>query len=277
MMPQHPFRFGGGIPREFITLALVAILAVPFPILAAGKAKTMTLPDFTKGEVIPAGASHDWNLGATGARGWMYCEKMVTTDARQISITKVDKGSPTDGVLTVGDVILGVGGKLFSFDPRTEFGKSLTLAERMADPSYAKGQNPIPRSLNALALLASGDRSYFPLLKKEAEWGASFTTEAMAIWYYGYIMLFLSEYRIATSDDSVMPGVAQSGLQATGTWMSEFGNWYFDLARGAKGNFLHLGPPEMGNDSYARWDASGSYLLARATRAEAHRRRSAWH
>ena len=74
-----------------------------------------------------------------------------------------------------------------------------------------------------------------------------------------------------------MPGVAQSGLQATGTWMSEFGNWYFDLACGAKGNFLHLGPPEMGNDSYARWDASGSYLLARATRAEAHRRRSAWH
>jgi hypothetical protein len=445
-------------------IAILAILAAPLPVSAAAKAKTMTLPDFTKGEAIPAGAPHDWNLGATGARGWMYCEKMVTTDARQISITKVDKGSPADGVLTVGDVILGVGGKLFSFDPRTEFGKSLTLAEseagkgnlsltrwragkteevvvkipvlgtysatapyacpkskkileqgckdlaeRMADPSYAKGQNPIPRSLNALALLASGDRSYFQLLKKEAEWGASFTTEAMATWYYGYIMLFLSEYKIATGDDSVMPGlkrlaleaahgqsavgswghkfaqpdgrlfgygmmnspgivlttsmamarnagvkdpdldlaiersakllrfyigkgaipygdhvawmqthddngkcgmaavffnllgeakgaeffsrmsvashgaerdgghtgnffnilwsmpgVAQSGPQATGAWMSEFGNWYFDLARGAEGNFLHLGPPEMANDSYARWDASGSYLLAYA-------------
>ena len=98
----------------------------------------------------------------------------------------------------------------------------------MADPSYAKGQNPIPRSLNALALLASGDRSYFPLLKKEAEWGASFTTEAMATWYYGYIMLFLSEYRIATSDDSVMPGLkrlaleAAHGQSAVGSWGHKF-------------------------------------------------------
>jgi hypothetical protein len=443
-------------------IALVAILAVPLPVSAAAKAKTMTLPDFTKGEAIPAGATHDWNLGATGARGWMYCEKMVTTDARQVFITKVDKRSPADGVLAIGDVILGVDGKPFSYDPRTEFGKALTIAEsevgkgklsltrwragkteevvvklpvlgtysatapyncpkskkileqgckelaaRMAEPSYAKGQNPIPRSLNALALLASGDRSYFPLLKKEAEWGASFTTDAMATWYYGYIMMFLSEYKIATGDDSVMPGlkrlaleaahgqsavgswghkfaqpdgrlfgygmmnspgvpltasmamariagvkdpeldqaiersakllrfyigkgaipygdhhpwmqthedngkcgmvavmfnllgeakgaeffsrmsvasygperdgghtgnffnilwaipgVAQSGPQATGAWMQEFGSWYFDLARGSEGNFLHLGPPEMANDSYAKWDASGGYLLA---------------
>lgn len=98
----------------------------------------------------------------------------------------------------------------------------------MADPSYAKGQNPIPRSLNALALLASGDRSYFPLLKKEAEWGAGFTTEAMATWYYGYIMLFLSEYKIATDDDSVMPGLkrlaleAAHGQSAVGSWGHKF-------------------------------------------------------
>ena len=57
---------------------------------------------------------------------------MVTTDARQIAITKVDKGSPADGILAVGDVILGVGGKPFSYDPRTEFGKALTIAESAA-------------------------------------------------------------------------------------------------------------------------------------------------
>ena len=445
-------------------IAIAAILATPSAVFAAGKAKTMTLPDFTKGEKIPAGANHDWNLGATGARGWMYCEKMVTTDARQIYITKVDKGTPADGVLAVGDLILGVGGKSFSYDPRTEMGKALTLAEseggkgnltltrwragtatevvvkipvlgnysatapyncpkskrileqgckdlamRMEDPSYAKRMNPIPRSLNALALLASGDRSYLPLIKKETEWAEDFTTEAMATWYYGYIMMFLSEYKMATGDDSVMPGlkrlaleaahgqsavgswghkfaqpdgrlfgygmmnspgvpltsamtmarmagvkdkdldlaierstkllrfyigkgcipygdhvpwmqthedngkcgmvgvlfnllgeakgaeffsrmsvasygperdcghtgnffnivwsmpgVALSGPQATGAWMNEFGSWYFDLARGAEGNFVHLGPPEMSNDSYAGWDASGSYLLAYA-------------
>lgn len=87
----------------------------------------MALPDFTKGDSIPEGANHHWNLGATGLRGWMFSDKLVTSDARQISITKVDKGSPADGVLVVGDVILGVNGSLFSYDPRTEFSKALGI------------------------------------------------------------------------------------------------------------------------------------------------------
>ncbi len=153
----------------------------------------------------------------------MYTENMGTVKARQIYITEVAKGAPADGVLQVGDVILGIGDQPFAYDPRTEFGKALTvaeseegdgelkllrwrdgvkeivtvklpvlgsysatapydcpkskrileqgckaLAERMQDPDY--GLNPIPRSLNALALLASGDESYLPILKKEAEW-----------------------------------------------------------------------------------------------------------
>ena len=416
------------------------------------------------GSSSAVGAKHDWNLGATGLRGWIRSEKMVTSDAREITITKVENDSPADGVLAVGDSILGVGGKPFSYDPRTEMGKALTLAEseagqgnltltrlragssaevvvklpvlgsysdtapydcpksklileqgckdlakRMAKPSYAKELDPIPRSLNALALLASGDQSYLPLIKKESEWAANYKTQGMATWYYGYVMMFLSEYKIATGDDSVMPGlsrlaleaahgqsavgswghgfarpdgrlggygmmnspglpltislvmareagvkdpaldlaiersakllrfyigkgaipygdhhpwienhedngkcgmaavlfnllgeskgaeffsrmsvashgaerdtghtgnffnilwampgVAQSGSNATGAWMSEFGSWYFDLARGADGNFLHQGPPEPEEDSYAGWDCTGGYLLAYA-------------
>ena len=444
------------------SLAILVLLATVGPVF--GAEKPMPNPDFTKGGKIPAGAKHDWNLGATGLRGWIYCDKMDTTDARQIAITKVARGSPADGVLAVGDSIVGVGGKPFSYDPRTEMGKALTLAEseagqgklsltrwragsavevvvklpvlgsysatapydcpkskrileqgckdlatRMADPSYAERQDPIPRSLNAIALLASGDPSYLPLIKKETEWAANYKTEGMATWYYGYVMMFLAEYKIATGDDSVMPGltrlaleaahgqsvvgswghrfarpdgrlygygmmnspglpltislvmareagvkdpaldlaiersakllrfyigkgaipygdhhpwienhedngkcgmaavlfnllgeskgaeffsrmsvashgaerdtghtgnffnmlwampgVAQSGSNATGAWMSEFGSWYFDLARGADGNFLHQGPPEPEEDSYAGWDCTGGYLLAYA-------------
>jgi Family of unknown function (DUF6288)/HEAT repeats len=446
-----------------LPIALAVCLAVPLPSLAAGNNPTIAIPDFTKGDSIPAGANHDWNLGATGARGWIYCDKMVTTDARQIAITKVDKGSPADGILSPGDVILGVGGKLFSQDPRTEFGKALTIAEseagggnltitrwragkteettvklpvlgsysatapydcpksqrileqgckalaaRMAEPSYAR-QNPIPRSLNALALLASGNPDYLPLIKKEAQWGADYSEDGMQTWHYGYVMILLSEYVMATGDDSVMPGlkrlameastgqsavgswghkfarpdgrlwgygmmnspgvpltislvmaraagvkdpaldraielsarllrfyigkgaipygdhhpwienhddngkcgmaavlfnllseakgaeffsrmstashgperdtghtgnffnilwslpgVAQSGPQATGAWMNEFGAWYFDLARRSDGSFPHQGPPEPRNDSYSGWDATGGYLLAYA-------------
>jgi hypothetical protein len=91
-----------------LSLALVTILAAPLPALAAGKGQPMTIPDFTEGGTIPAGAKHDWNLGPTGLRGWMFCDKLVTADARQISITKVEKGSPADGVFLVGDVILGL-------------------------------------------------------------------------------------------------------------------------------------------------------------------------
>ncbi|KPK46865.1 MAG: hypothetical protein AMK72_09125, partial [Planctomycetes bacterium SM23_25] len=87
-------------------LALAAFLVVPGPLF--GAPRKMAMPDFTKGDAIPEGATHDWTLGATGARGWMYSDKLVTADARQIRITKVEKGSPADGILAVGDVILGV-------------------------------------------------------------------------------------------------------------------------------------------------------------------------
>lgn len=425
---------------------------------------TLTVVFTAYGSSCSAAAKHDWNLGATGLRGWIRCDKMVTSDAREIAITRVDEGSPADGVFAVGDLILGVDGKPFSYDPRTEMGKALTLAEaedgqgnlrltrsrsgvstevvvqlpvlgtysatapydcpkskrileegcnalakRMADPVYAKRLDPIPRSLNALALLASGDPSYFPLVKKETEWAANYSNEGMATWYYGYVMMLLSEYKMASGDDSVMPGltrlaleasrgqsevgswghrfarpdgrlygygmmnspglpltislvmareagvkdpaldlaiersakllrfyiskgaipygdhhpwiqthedngkcgmaavlfnvlgeskgveffsrmsvashgserdtghtgnffnilwampgVAQSGPNATGAWMTEFGSWYFDLARRWDHSYLHQGPPEPGEDSYAGWDCTGGYLLAYA-------------
>ena len=445
-----------------ITLRTLAIAAVlTNPALAAQEGK-IALPDFTKGEKIPADATHDWNLGATGLRGWIYCDTMVTTDARQIAITQVAKKSPAAGIIAVGDVLLGVGGKPFSSDPRTEFGKALTAAESDAGGGNLKitrwradkteevvlklpvlgnysstapyncpkskqileqgckalaerikdgdsQQDAIPRSLNALALLASGDRKYLSIVKKEARWAADFTADSMQTWHYGYVMLLLSEYVIATDDQSVMPGlkrlaleaakgqstvgswghgfvlpngllgaygmmnspglpltislvmareagvkdpaldraidlsmrlmrfyagkgaipygdhnpwienhddngkcgmaavlfnligekpgaeffsrmslashgperdcghtgnyfnilwalpgVAQSGPNATGAWMREFGNWYFDLARSWDGSFSHQGPPEPGNDSYEGWDATGGYLLAYA-------------
>ena len=72
---------------------------------------------------------HDWNLGPTGARGWIWGWSLETTDSRQILITKVDKRSPADGVLQIGDVILGVGGKMFSEDVRKSFGRAIGEAE----------------------------------------------------------------------------------------------------------------------------------------------------
>ena len=258
--------------------ALALILTTTL-LYAAGPRVKMALPDFTKGDTIPGGAKHDWNLGATGARGWMFSEKMETTTARQIAITKVASGSPADGILKVGDVILGVGEKPFSYDPRTEFGKALTgaeaqsgqlllirwrsgaqkkvtlklpilgtysatapyhcsksklileegckvLAQKIADPKYQA--NPIVRSLNALALLASGKKEYLPLVKQEVKWASDYKTESMATWYYGYAIMLLAEYQMATGDDSFMPGLRRLALEAAdgqsivGSWGHKF-------------------------------------------------------
>lgn len=254
---------------------------------SAGTGETAPPPDFTKGDSIPANAKHDWNLGATGLRGWIYCDKMVTSDARQIAITRVEENSPSHGILAVGDVILGVGGKPFSLDPRTEWGKALThaeseagggklmltrwregkteevvvtlpllgtysatapfdcpkskrileegcqaLAARMASPDYLKGPSgePITRSLNALALLASGNESYLPLVKKEAEWAAGFSAKDMQSWRYGYVMMLLAEYVMATGDEAVVPGLERLALESA-KGQSAVGSWGHTFAK----------------------------------------------
>ena len=266
---------------RLFTLLFVALLAAPASTVAAVKSQPLTIPDFTQGEAIPADAKHDWSLGPTGLRGRMFCDQMVTTDARQISITQVDEGSPADGIFVVGDVILGVGGQPFSHDPRTEFGRAITTAEseagggRLTLTRWRAGKvepvdlklpvlgsygatapydcpkskrilenggkalagkvaqsptqdDPIVRSLNALALLASGDPTYLPLVRKEAQWAADFSNDSMQTWYYGYVMLLLSEYVLATGDPSVMPGLrrlaldAANGQSAAGSWGHKF-------------------------------------------------------
>ena len=265
--------------------ALLSIVATAFIALPAVSVETkaLAIPDFTKGESISANARHDWNLGATGARGWMFCDKMVTSDARQFAITKVEAGSPADGMLAVGDVLLGVGGKVFFYDPRTELGQALTLAEttagggnlrltrwragqteeialklavlgnysatapfdcpkskrilelgcealakRIATPGYKP--DPIPRSLNALALLASGNPKYLPLVKKEAEWAAGFSSKSMQTWHYGYVTTLLAEYVLATGDTSVLPGLRRLALEAA-NGQSAVGSWGHGFAR----------------------------------------------
>ena len=118
--------------RFVFVLCGIALLTTPNAIAQHGKKNNAPNPNFLKGDTIPAGYDHDWNLGPTGARGWIYTSGYETTEARQILVTKIDKGSPADGVLKLKDVILGVGGSEFSYDPRTEFGKAISAAESRA-------------------------------------------------------------------------------------------------------------------------------------------------
>ena len=261
------------------TIAVLSGLLLAGSASAAGPKIEIKNPDLTSGGSVPAEAKHFWTLGATGARGWIYSHKLTTSEARQIAITEVAKGSPADGILQKGDVILGVAGKPFSYDPRTEFGKALTVAEsdagaggltltrwregrtgevvvklpvlgtysatapyacpkskrilelgcealakRMEAKDYSRSQGPVTRSLNALALLASGNPKYAPLVKQEVQWAADYSVESMQTWYYGYVIALLAEYKSATGDESVMPGLRRLAMESA-KGQSNVGSW----------------------------------------------------
>lgn len=92
----------------------------------AAKAPAPAL-DLTKD--TPADTKNSYNLGPTGALGWLQVEAGMTEKARQILITEVEKHSPADGKLEKGDVILGVFGKPFDDDARKCFGRAIGQAE----------------------------------------------------------------------------------------------------------------------------------------------------
>ena len=88
--------------RQLVVVLIAAtavIMSFAAPLPAAGAPPETAVPDFTKGDAIPTGAEHDWNLGATGTRGWMYSDKMAAkkhhTDtkasANQSSVTINDR------------------------------------------------------------------------------------------------------------------------------------------------------------------------------------------
>ena len=108
-------------------ITLTIILSFLSATLYAQRVKEQPVPDFTKGDKIDE--KHDWNLGPTGLRGWMWGWKLQTTKANQIYITKVDVKSPAGGIFKIGDVILGIDGENFSNDPRHVLGNAISKAE----------------------------------------------------------------------------------------------------------------------------------------------------
>jgi Family of unknown function (DUF6288) len=262
-----------------ITSTILSLLASAAAPMAAGAGAAGAIPDFTKGGTIPEQARHDWNLGATGIRGWMYINNLETTQARQIAVTQVAPNSPADGKIVAGDVILGVAGQRFSHDPRVEFGKAVTAAEisgklsltrwrggneeevvldikvlgtygrtapydcpksarileegckalatRMQEENYPKAQNPITRSLNALALLASGKEEYMPMIRREAEWANQFSDDSS--WWNAFPIILLAEYKIATGDDNYTAGMHRLALK-TAKGQSMVGSWGHNYA-----------------------------------------------
>ncbi len=114
-----------------LSVLLIGLCLVPCgaAVVADEKDAADSVPDLTR--TIDFERKGEYHLGPTGAKGWIYTGRdFMTTDARQILITKVEPGTPADGVLEAGDVILGIGSKeYFSGDARKSLGRAIDAAE----------------------------------------------------------------------------------------------------------------------------------------------------
>ena len=125
--------------RNILHFALGAVLCTVLfcdTTTAAAKKKVFhdTPPDLTKGG--QPDDTRDWRLGPLGANGWVFNRATragASREARQILITRVDKGAPADGKLKVGDVILGVNGRAFTTDARKALACAINEAEKKAN------------------------------------------------------------------------------------------------------------------------------------------------
>lgn len=230
----------------------------------------------------------DYNLGATGMRGWIYGPYTDCTESREILVRVVEKGSPADGIFRKFDLIVGIDGKLFSADARESLAEALTKAEETGELSLLRRRNGrtesvalkigklgaysatapydcpkserivrnsasyivnhllpekrigmgVPRALNGLLLLACDNPVYLPEVRRYAR---DFAEEMMAIqeweeatrlwtWNYGYKNLFLTEYYLATGDQSVLPAIEHiCGILARGQGLP--GAWCHGLSK----------------------------------------------
>ncbi|MFG0287454.1 MAG: DUF6288 domain-containing protein [Rhodopirellula sp. JB044] len=275
---------------KHVSFAILAVVIISVHAVPSSAQHPQPIPDFTRGGKTDG--SHDWTLGATGARGWIYAWKH-TADARQILITNVARNSPADGILERGDVILGVEGEPFDDDARIQFARALTRAERDESDGILKlvrwrnGQTEnveiqvpvmgtysntapydcdksarilkqgceviaqnglrgvsISNNINALVLLATENPKYRPMLADYARKVSRYYADSFATWYYGYSIMFLAEYALATGDESVMPGLKRLALEAA-HGQSKVGSWghRFALPDGRVGGYGCMNSP----------------------------------
>jgi len=89
-----------GFTRQYRLGMIVMVLATG--LLLGSTSAWSAQPDYTKGDK-PTEKRSKWAIGSTGAFGYIHY-----SNGRQILITDSVKGSPADGKLKEGDVILGV-------------------------------------------------------------------------------------------------------------------------------------------------------------------------
>ena len=126
---KHLFRRGGA--NRWLALLLTSILAFfisPTPLRAGEDGTHPDIGDYAR-IVKDREHKYTYNFGPTGLTGWFYGKVFV--------INGLDKGSPADGIVKIGDRVRAVNGRRFvstefkddEQDPRRVLGYGITEAE----------------------------------------------------------------------------------------------------------------------------------------------------
>lgn len=274
------------------TYILLFCIALAVPMATGADKAAPAEPDYTKGGMLDT--YHGRNcaaLGPTGAHAWIWAQRsdQFTKDTRMLLIKAVDPGTPADGVLKEGDVILGIGDARFTSDARKALSAAITEAEKAENKgklvlhiwrpavgsegktmqvtltlpvvgAYGinapwncskteaivkaacdaiikrgidqKSGNQVASCTDALGLLATGDRQYWPLVRKyidslDAQSKAQ-NFEQQWTWGVAYSAVLLCEYHLLTDDKSVLPIIERyakriaMGRSGVGTWSHNF-------------------------------------------------------
>lgn len=245
-------------------------------------------------------APRDHLLGPTGI--------MAKVAGKELQVQSVEAGSPADGKLKKGDVIVAVAGKPFAGVVRQEIAAAIDHAESKAAKGVLslnlKGGGKVELKLQVLGsysdtapwdckktdaivtriademvkskdftdgqvtvgwigLLATGEKKYIDVVKEELpkqKWAQAPDPEVLAAllrgdkdlgyigWYWGYQMIVLAEYHLATGDKSVLPALEAYALtMARG--QDPAGIWGHRLAtkqrNGRLPGYAHINNPSL--------------------------------
>lgn len=271
-----PYRVYSGFGRCALAVGVAAVATLTCVSFSAVAQPEPDVPDYTAGDTPPANGPHDWTLGPTGARGYFSVDrKRATVYARQAYISEVAEGSPADGLLQVGDVLLGIGEDPFESDARVALARAIQVSESELDgrlvllrwrdgqieavtiqleamPVFSPtapydceksdrlldagaralaenglGRIDLPTHINALALLATGDEAYLPMVREYAQRVAERDLSqhnGLHSWEYAYATLLLAEYYLTTGDEAVYPTLRDQAVEIA-EGQSVMGNW----------------------------------------------------
>jgi len=166
------------------------------------------VPDFTKGEVLDPHHKkkkyYDRSMGPTGLWGEVYSQNMAngaSRDARQFRVTQVEAGSPAEGKIQVGDVVIGAAGRNFDSDARKLLAAAIEKAEE------TDGHLP-------LQIWREG-RSFEQSLKLKVM-GAYDPNNPFNCAYTDAVIDHMAAHVAKENNSSFMPSMSALGMLATG-------------------------------------------------------------